>query len=106
MADSYNFETDMYFCEHQSGGYSAFYVISCWNNRKFENEADSNLFMKLVILDIKNGADPSKLIYKTCQAGAFHLLNVSFHNFGTLFTLKQFSSNFGKTWNFCVNQFN
>ena len=64
------------FKNDQSGGYSGAYCASTWNDSTLKNDADLEVFDLLFEIDIKNGADPSKLVNNLCNRGAFEAVKV------------------------------
>ena len=70
-------EIDIYF-KDGVGGWSNLYCKATWNNRTLENEADLEIFDLLFKIDIKNGADPSKIVLSLCRNGAFEAVKVRF----------------------------
>ena len=55
-------ETVMYFKDGTVGGYSSYYCALTWKDETLENEADFEIFDLLFKIDIKNGADTSKIV--------------------------------------------
>ena len=79
-------ENKMYFDDGFVGGWSSFYCSKIWNKSTLENDADLGIFDLLFEIDIKNGADPTKIANWLCFFGAFEALKVrngffNFHNF-------------------------
>ena len=58
------------------GGWSSLYCKFTWNDETLENEADLEIFDLLLKIDIKNGADTSKIVYWPCFYGAFEAVKV------------------------------
>ena len=66
----------MYFEDGNVGGYSSWYCSKTWNDETLENEADLEIFDLLLKIDIKNGADTSKIVLWLCNYGAFEAVKV------------------------------
>ena len=58
------------------GGWSSCYCSVTWNGSTLENEADLEIFDLLLKIDIKNGADTSKIVQSLCINGAFEAVKV------------------------------
>ena len=69
-------EIELYFKEGDVGGWSSWYCKGTWNASTLENEADLEIFDLLLKIDIKNGADPSKIVNWLCNYGAFEAVKV------------------------------
>ena len=72
------FETDLYYEDDLVGGWSSMYCRLTWNDRTLENEADLEIFDLLLKIDIKNGADSSKVVHSLCTDGAFEAVKVTY----------------------------
>ena len=73
---SYNFETKLYFKDSYSGGYSTGYLRFTWKEIDLKCEADSTLFREIFEMDIRNGAEPTKLLLYVCLYGGWSILKV------------------------------
>ena len=71
-------EIEMYFKDDCVGGWSSYYCKKTWNDETLENAADLEIFDLLLNIDIKNGADSSKIVYSLCRNGAFEAVKVRF----------------------------
>ena len=69
-------EIELYFKEGDVGGWSSLYCRVTWNDETLENEADLEIFEILFKIDIKNGADTSKIVQGLCAYGAFQAVKV------------------------------
>ena len=69
-------EIEMYFKDGNVGGWSSYYCLKTWNDETLENDADFEIFDLLLKIDIKNGADPSKIVHSLCFDGAFEAVKV------------------------------
>ena len=69
-------EIEIYFKDGHVGGWSNLYCRMTWNDETLENEADLEIFDLLLKIDIKNGADPSKIVRNLCFFGAFEAVKV------------------------------
>ena len=69
-------EIRLYFQDGFHGGWSSFYCSETWNDETLENEADLEIFDLLFEIDIKNGADTSKIVQNFCFNGAFETVKV------------------------------
>ena len=69
-------EIRRYFEDRKVGGWSSFYCKKTWNDSTLENEADLKIFDLLLEIDIKNGADASKIVHSLCFYGAFEAVKV------------------------------
>ena len=58
------------------GGWSSLYCHKTWNDLTLENDADLEIFDLLLNIDIKNGADTSKIVHRLCLVGAFEAVKV------------------------------
>ena len=65
------YEIGLYFEEDACGGWSILYCKGTWNVETLENEADLKIFDLLLKIDIKNGADTSRIVESLCLRGAF-----------------------------------
>ena len=70
------YEIETYFKNGNVGGYSSWYCKTTWNHETLENEADLEIFDLLFKIDIKNGADLSKIVLSLCLHGAFEIVKV------------------------------
>ena len=70
------FEQRLYFEDGKVGGWSSYYCQKTWNDETLENEADLQIFDLLLKIDIKNGADMSKIVWCLCLDGAFEAVKV------------------------------
>ena len=70
------FEIEMYFEDDKVGGWSSLYCRETWNDETLENDADLEIFDLLLKIDIKNGADTSKIVQSLCFLGAFEAVKV------------------------------
>ena len=61
---------------HLIGGYSGCYCAVTWNDETLKNDANLEIFDLLYKIDIKNGADPSKIVHCLCIRGAFEAVKV------------------------------
>ena len=66
----------LYFEEGLVGGWSSYYCSKTWNDSTLENDADLKIFDLLFKIDIKNGADASKIVHSLCGYGAFEAVKV------------------------------
>ena len=69
-------EIELYFKDGKVGGWSSWYCKMTWNDSTLENEADLEIFDLLFEIDIKNGADTSKIVDTLCSTGAFEAVKV------------------------------
>ena len=69
-------EIETYFGDDKIGGWSSFYCKLKWNDETLENEADLEIFDLLLKIDIKNGADTSRIVLGLCCFGAFEAVKV------------------------------
>ena len=69
-------ERRLYFEDGCVGGYSSYYCKFTWNDETLENDADLEIFDLLLKIDIKNGADTSKIVWSLCFYGAFEAVKV------------------------------
>ena len=69
-------EITIYFEDGFHGGWSSYYCSVTWNDSTLENEADFEIFDLLLKIDIKNGADTSKIVQNLCIFGAFEAVKV------------------------------
>ena len=69
-------EIEIYFKDGYAGGWSSYYCSATWNDFTLENEADLEIFDLLFKIDIKNGADASKIVWSLCFSGAFEAVKV------------------------------
>ena len=69
-------EIERYFKDGKVGGWSSFYCKMTWNDETLENEADLEIFDLLFKIDIKNGADLSKIVLWLGGFGAFDAVKV------------------------------
>ena len=79
-------ELEMYLKDGHVGGWSSFYCKLTWNDSTLVNDADLEIFDLLFEIDIKNGAEASKLVQSLCVNGAFEAVKVrngllDFHDF-------------------------
>ena len=86
-------EIRLNFDESYVRGYSSWYCKNAWNDSTLENDADLEIFDLLFEIDIKNGADPSKIVYWLCFYGAFEAVKVrngfsDFHDFFGIVIIK------------------
>ena len=70
------YEIETYFDVGKIGGYSSWYCKVTWNDETLENEADLEIFDLLLKIDMKNGADTSKIVNWLCTYGAFEAVKV------------------------------
>ena len=70
------FEIELCFKDVKIGGWSSCYCKETWNDETLENEADLEIFDLLLKIDIKNGADTSKIVLYLCMFGAFEAVKV------------------------------
>ena len=71
-------EIKLYFEDGKVGGWSSFYCKMTWNDKTLENDADLEIFDLLFKIDIRNGADTSKILHSLCLDGAFEAVKVRF----------------------------
>ena len=71
-------EIETYFKDGKVGGWSSWYCKKTWNDSTLENDADLEIFDLLFKIDIKNGADASKIVWNLCFNGAFEAVKVRF----------------------------
>ena len=69
-------EINMYFEDGKVGGWSSFYCKKTWNDSTLNNDANLEIFDLLLKIDIKNGADLSKIFLELCFFGAFEAVRV------------------------------
>ena len=69
-------EIKTYFKYGTVGGWSSWYCKATWNGFTLENDADLEIFDRLLKIDIKNGADTSKIVRNLCSFGAFEAVKV------------------------------
>ena len=74
--DAVIFEIETYFKNGRVGGWSSRYCKATWNDKTLENEADFEIFELLFEIDIKNGADLTKIVQNLCFNGAFEAVKV------------------------------
>ena len=70
------FETFINSGDGAVGGWSSEYCKKTWNDVTLENDADLEIFDLLLKIDIKNGADISKIVLWLCAFGAFEAVKV------------------------------
>ena len=70
------FEERLYCKDGYVEGWSSAYCSVTWNGSTLENEADLDIFDLLFKIDIKNGADTSKIFGHLCRNGAFEAVKV------------------------------
>ena len=91
-------EIETYFKDGYVGGWSIWYCKMTWNDKTLENDADFEIFDLLLEIDIKNGADPTKIVQILCGYGAFEAVKVRnslshskikkyFHSFVTVLSI-------------------
>ena len=61
----------MYFKEGKVGGYSSCYCKMAWDKKRLKCDADLSVFDLLLEIDVKNGADTTKILNNLCKGGAF-----------------------------------
>ena len=71
VLEGMKYESELYFKEGTVGGYSSFYCVATWDEYGLKNEADLALFDLLLEIDVKNGADTTKILNNLCKGGAF-----------------------------------
>ena len=69
-------ESERYFQDGAVGGWSSYYCKLTWNDETLENDANLEIFDLLLKIDIKNGADLSKIVLSLCHNGAFEAVTV------------------------------
>ena len=69
-------EIETYFDNGNVGGWSSYYCKETWNNWTLENDADLEIFNLLFKIDIRNGADKSKIFNSLCFYGTFTAVKV------------------------------
>ena len=69
-------EIEAYFKDYKVGGWSSWYCKVTWNDETLENDADLEIFDLLFKIDIRNGADASKIVWSLCYVGAFEAVKV------------------------------
>ena len=69
-------EIKLYLAEGSVGGWSSYYCKKTWNDSTLENDADLEIFDILLEIDIKNGADTSKIVDRLCFNGALEAVKV------------------------------
>ena len=69
-------EQRLYFEDGAVGGWSSYYCKLTWNDETLENDANLEIFDLLLKIDIKNGADLSKIVLSLCHNGAFEAVTV------------------------------
>ena len=69
-------EIRLYFEYGEVGGWSSYYCSVTWNDETLENDADLEIFDLLEKIDMKNGADSSKIVHVLCLDGAFEAVKV------------------------------
>ena len=74
--DAVIIEIRMYFEVGKVGGWSSLYCKETWNDETLENDADLEIFELFLKIDIKNGADTSKIVKSLCNFGAFEAVKV------------------------------
>ena len=74
LYDCFFEETKTMYGIKKIGGYSAQYCRKKWNEEDLTSEVDVDMFWKLFHLDVKIGANSTKLFNGVCAYGAFHLL--------------------------------
>ena len=70
------FENVLYFKDGPFGGWSSYYCNETWNVSTLENDADLEVFDLLFKIDIKNGANKSKIVLGLCRNGAYEAVKV------------------------------
>ena len=70
------YEIRLYFKDGQVGGWSTYYCKLTWNDCTLENDADLEIFNLLLKIDIKNGAETSKIVRNLCINGAYEAVKV------------------------------
>ena len=70
------FEQRLYFDDGKVGVWSSFYCKMAWNDSTLENDADLKIFDLLLEIDIKNGADSSKIVLWLSAYVAFEAVKV------------------------------
>ena len=73
-------EIELYFKDDQLGGWSSYYCEKTWNDSTLENEADLEIFEILFKIDIRNGADTSKIVWNLCYSGPY-VFDIMVHAF-------------------------
>ena len=71
-------EIVMYFKDGRIGGWSSFYCKVTWNDSTLKNDADLEIFNLLFKIDIRNGADTSKIVFYLCHDGGYEAIKVRF----------------------------
>ena len=74
--EAFIYEIETNFKDGHVGGYSSYYCKVTWNDETLENDADLEIFDLLLKIDIKNGADSSKIVQGLCKDGAFEAVKV------------------------------
>ena len=69
-------EIRLYFEDDAVGGWSSCYFKFTWNDETRKNDANLRIFDLLLKIDIKNGADISKIVLLLCHVGAFEAVRV------------------------------
>ena len=84
------YEIETYFKDGTVGGWSSSYCEVTWNDSTLENDAVLEIFDILLKIDIKNGADFSKIVFGLCHYAAFEAVKVrkSWLAFKMIFTLQ------------------
>ena len=76
MLEGIKVESGMIFKEGYPGGYSIIYCCAAWDEERLKSEADLAVFDLLFKIDIKNGADRTKILGRLCGFGAFGAVKV------------------------------
>ena len=69
-------ESELYLKENKAGGYSSWYCNMAWDEERLKCDADLALFDLLFQIDLKNGADRTKILSSLCNYGAFGVVKV------------------------------
>ena len=74
-------EIDLYFDEGSQiepggSGYSGYYCTKAFNKERLENDASTDIFCRLLLLDTKNDANMSRVLRVVCMKAAFKQLQV------------------------------
>ena len=74
-------EINLYFDEGSQvapggAGYSGYYLAKALDKERLENDASTDIFRRLLLLDTKNGANMSRIVRLVCMKAAFKQLKV------------------------------
>ena len=80
IKDQLESEISMYESDGKMGGFSTQYLNRKWDDFKMRSTAKTEIFEQLLEIDIKNGADISRILFYVCSSGNFELLKLKIWN--------------------------